>query len=129
MKLSELTTHQEVLADALRDPKFRAEWQRTALARGLAIQVIRYRARHDLSQTELARRLGMKQPAVARLESGEHNPTIETLIRLARELEMELALDIAPDSRPRRLVTKLAETKHRVESLEFDGCRLLIAAA
>jgi hypothetical protein len=33
MKLSDLRTSEEVLAGALRDPAFRAEWERTAVAR------------------------------------------------------------------------------------------------
>lgn len=49
------------------------EWERTALARAVAARVIAYRAEHGLSQTALAGRLGMTQPALARLESGEHN--------------------------------------------------------
>ncbi len=35
-KLSNLRTSEEVLAGALRDPAFRAEWERTAVARALA---------------------------------------------------------------------------------------------
>jgi hypothetical protein len=46
-----------------RTPKFRAEWERTALARAVAEAVIRYRAEHGLSQTALARVLGWSQPA------------------------------------------------------------------
>jgi hypothetical protein len=34
----------EVLAEMLQDPQFRAEWERTALARAVAEAVIRYRA-------------------------------------------------------------------------------------
>jgi len=34
----------EVLAEMLGDPQFRAEWERTALARAVAEAVIRYRA-------------------------------------------------------------------------------------
>jgi DNA-binding XRE family transcriptional regulator len=76
MRLSDLPTHEEVLAGHLdADPDYRREWERTALARAIAVKVIAYRAEHDLSQTALAKQLGMSQPAVARLESGEHNPT------------------------------------------------------
>ena len=64
----------EVLAEMLQDPEFRAEWERTALARAVAEAVIRYRAEHGLSQTALAGMLGWRQPVVARLEAAEHNP-------------------------------------------------------
>jgi transcriptional regulator with XRE-family HTH domain len=39
--------------------------------------------------TALAKRLQMTQPAIARLESGEHNPTFPTLLRLSDALGIE----------------------------------------
>jgi predicted transcriptional regulator len=48
------------------------------------MRVIGYRVDHGLSQTGLARLLGMHQPAVARLEAGDHEPSLATLSRPAR---------------------------------------------
>ena len=48
--------------------------------------VIAYRVEHGLSQTELARRLGMRQPHIARLEAGDHEPSPRTVARLSRGL-------------------------------------------
>ncbi len=98
MKISELKTAEEVLAEDLNDPEFRQEWDRTAPARAVATQLVAYRAEHGLTQSELARRLGMKQPAIARLESGEHTPTLVTLARLSRGLGIEFHIDITPES-------------------------------
>ena len=78
----QLISNTEVLAEMLQDPQFRAEWERTALARAVAEAVIRYRAERGLSQTALARLLGWRQPVVARLEAAEHNPTMDTLLTL-----------------------------------------------
>ena len=94
MKMSELIDSQVVLAESLNDPAVREEWDRTALARSVALRLVQYRAEHGLSQSALARRLEMKQPAIARLESGDHNPTIETLWRLARGLGIEFHIDV-----------------------------------
>ena len=69
----------DVLAESLQDPAVRAEWDRTALARDVAIWLLRYRRDHKLTQKELADLLAWKQPAVARLESGEHEPSLSTL--------------------------------------------------
>ena len=42
MKLSELKTNDEkILQEELHDPEFRAEWERTALARAVALAVVR----------------------------------------------------------------------------------------
>ena len=71
MKLSKMPGSDKVLARQLKDPHFRAEWERTAVARAVAARLVEYRVEHELSQTALAHRLGMKQPAVARLEASE----------------------------------------------------------
>jgi len=100
MKLSDLRTSEEVLAGALRDPAFRAEWERTAVARALASQVVAYRVKHGLSQRALADELHMSQPQVARLEAAIHNPEIETLRRVASVLEVEFDLKIPQQQEP-----------------------------
>jgi len=129
MKLSDLPTHEEVLAEHLdADPEHRREWERTALARAVAVKVIAYRAEHGLSQTALAGRLKMTQPAVARLESGEHNPTFPTLLRLSDALGIELAIDIAPTGQEPQLIGKRAR-RHALESFEGNGCTVVVAAA
>lgn len=96
MRLRDLPSAEAVIAENLKDPAFRAEWERTAVARAVAIRVLEYRAEHGVSQTELARRLGMKQPAVARLEAGEHNPSFETLARLSNALGIEFHIAVTP---------------------------------
>jgi transcriptional regulator with XRE-family HTH domain len=129
MKLSDLPTHEEVLAEHLdADPEHRREWERTALARAVAVKVIAYRAEHGLSQTALAGRLHMSQPAVARLESGEHNPTFPTLMRLSNALGIELAIDIAPTGQEPQLIGKRAR-RNALESFEGNGCAVVVAAA
>ena len=49
-----------------------------------------------LSQTELATRAGMTQPALSRLEAGGVVPTIALLERISMALDAELIVDIAP---------------------------------
>jgi ribosome-binding protein aMBF1 (putative translation factor) len=96
VKASELTTHTPVVRENLGDPAFRAEWDRTALARAMAERIVTLRAERGLTQTGLGRVLDMQQPAVARLESGEHVPSLETLWRLASRLGVEFHIDITP---------------------------------
>ena len=98
MKLSEMKSAEQVLAEQLKDPAFREEWERTALARAVATRVVAYRAQAGLSQAALARKLGVSQPLVARLEAGEHEPTLTTLVRLSRCLELEFHIEITPSS-------------------------------
>jgi ribosome-binding protein aMBF1 (putative translation factor) len=89
---------EQVLAEQLEDPAFREEWDRTAVARAVATRVVAYRAQHGMSQAALARTMGVSQPLVARLESGEHEPTLTTLSRLSRHLGLEFHIDVTPTS-------------------------------
>ena len=97
-KLSESKTGDQLLAEDLKDPEIAAELARTAVANQLAILVIQYRVEHGLTQTALARQLGMRQPAIARLEAGDHEPSVAMLARLANNLGISLRLDLTPDS-------------------------------
>ncbi len=128
MKPAELRKNPELLAEQLRDPEFRSEWERTALARAIANKLIAYRLEHGLSQTALAQRLGMRQPAVARLEAGGHNPSVEMLRRIARALDVEIVLAVVPPHRTPRLVTREAQTTCALESVTADEGGLLVAA-
>lgn len=95
-KMSELRSAHQVRAEDLRDPETRAEYERTALAHAVAMRVLTYRTEHGLSQSALGRVLGMAQPAIARLEAGDHEPSLGTLGRLARGLDLEFHIDITP---------------------------------
>lgn len=94
MTVSDRTTAKGLHTGDRNDPEYRAESDRARLAHEVAMRVIAYRAEHTLTQTELARMLGMRQPHIARLEAGEHEPSLATLSRLARVLDMEFHIDI-----------------------------------
>jgi ribosome-binding protein aMBF1 (putative translation factor) len=122
----QLVAHEDVLAEHLRDPQFRAEWERTALARWLAIEVAHFRAVHHLSQRQLAERLGVHQSDVARMETGEHAPGLDRLIRVAKGLDIELMIDIRPQNRTAKLPKKRALD---AGSFSVGGCEVVFATA
>ncbi len=128
MKLSDLTSSEQVLANQLLDPAFKAEWDRTAVARAVALKVLAYRTEHGLSQRTLAQELSMTQPQVARIEAGEHNPTIDTLARIADALDMEFAIDVRPHRREAKLVNKRARTRDAIASYTTGKTVVLLAA-
>lgn len=123
-----LITFEELLKEDLKDPEFRAEWERTALSRAVAIEILRYRLDHGLTQTGLARILGMKQPAISRLEIGETNPSWDTLVRLADVLGLEFLVDIAPAGHRAKLVGPELKRAQNVQRLESRGARITVAA-
>ncbi len=50
----------------------------------LAAQIIEARMKKGLSQAELAEKMGTKQSSVARLESGDYNPSVKFLAKVAQ---------------------------------------------
>jgi DNA-binding XRE family transcriptional regulator len=103
-----------VAEEQLADPSFRAEWQRLAPAREFAATLLRYRAEHKLSQRALAGRLGVSQPRIVKLESGEYNPNVDTIINTVRRLGIEFMLDVSPADRKPVLVTARARKQGTV---------------
>jgi DNA-binding XRE family transcriptional regulator len=100
-------TAHEVLAAALdADPELATEWARLALARMVAARLIAYRSENGLSQRALAKSLGVSQPRVVELESGEKNPQIETLVKIAATTGIEFAFDVVPVGQEPTLVRK-----------------------
>jgi len=120
-------TFGEIIGEGLNaDPDFRAEWQRLAPAREFAAAILRYRAENSLSQRKLAERLGVSQPRVVKLESGDHNPDVDTIIHAARTLGIEFCLDVAPATRKTSLMTKHAQAVGG--SVEHGNVRVVAAS-
>lgn len=126
MKPEKLKSRKQVLKDHLKDPAFRERWERTALGRAVALRLVAYRAEHGISQTALARELGMKQPAVARLEAGEKNPSWETLGRISKALGVEFVIDILPKGQ-KALVERFAARAEVVERGSAEEADLVVA--
>ena len=121
-------SHETLIAEEMsRDPNFREKWEQTALARFVAVQLIKYRATNKLSQRGLAEKLGKKQPYVARLESGETNPDLETLVHISQVLGIEFVIDIAPAAKTPKLVPKEVAAEHA--TTRRSGVSVVVAAA
>lgn len=122
----ETISHEEMMRDLLQTPAVREKWERTAFARAVANQVLRYRIEHDLSQRALAQRLGVSQGLVGRLELGEHEPRISTLQKLSQVLGLRFSIDIHPEAdAPARLSIP---DDDRVERFTSGGVETLVLA-
>jgi transcriptional regulator with XRE-family HTH domain len=78
-----------------KDPAF-ADLMREARAElDLGLEIARMREKRGLTQRELARRAGMPQPAIARIEKAGRTPTAATLWRLADALDA--IIELGPD--------------------------------
>jgi transcriptional regulator with XRE-family HTH domain len=71
---------------AAEDPAFKAAWDDESPVSVLALNVYRLRKERGLTQADLGKRAGLSQPKVAKIESGDANPELRTLGRLAGAL-------------------------------------------
>jgi predicted transcriptional regulator len=69
---------------------------RSARRRELIGELVRARQENDLSQTEIAARMGTSQSAVARLESGGLDARLSTLERYAAALGYTVNWQVRP---------------------------------
>jgi HTH-type transcriptional regulator/antitoxin HipB len=90
----------ELRQERLASPAASAGYDQARRAFQLGEQVRALREAQGISQSELARRMGTTQPAIARLEAGRVAPRLETLDRVASALDVRLV--IAFQEPPRR---------------------------
>jgi len=95
-------TLKELDRELRKDPEYAAALEELSPYEAIARQLIAFRIEHGLSQTDLAKRCGVSQPAIARLERGEHEPRLATLRRVAHALDADLVLDFSFEDGRRR---------------------------
>lgn len=78
---------------ALENPRFKKEYESYDLAFEIGQMVLEARIVKNISQKNLAEKLGTKQPSIARLESGRALPSLSFLEKIAHALDTHL---IAP---------------------------------
>jgi ribosome-binding protein aMBF1 (putative translation factor) len=83
---------------------FRAEYDRLAGFEQLARIVIMRRAELELSQEQLADRMGTTASVISRIESGQHTASAKTLKRLGEALggHAVIGFDFGSAERPKR---------------------------
>lgn len=86
----------EFKAELLKDPAFKKEYDALETEYRLLKTIIQRRLEKGLTQEALARKVGTKQAAIARLESGRANPTIGFLKKVAEALDADLEIGLQP---------------------------------
>lgn len=66
----------------------------------LIAQLVEARIEQGISQTELARRLGIHRSGICRLESETQNPTLDMIIKIASVLDKDISLKLSDKETP-----------------------------
>ncbi len=92
-----------ILAKELQNDEFRLAFDEHRFYLQVARLVSELRARTGLSQAELARKAGVSQPMIARLEKGDsrRTPTFDTIFRLLSVLGYTISLHVRKAKRKR----------------------------
>jgi len=89
-KLIDFQTH---LAQELKDPKFSRWYEHHGRQLDIALQIHKLRTAHQLTQQQLADRLGTTQSNIARIEAGNQNLTIQMLNKIASVFDRKLKVE------------------------------------
>lgn len=85
------------LQEKLKDEKFRAEYEALEPEFNVIETMIRARISQHLTQKQLSERTGIAQADISKLESGNANPTLRQLQRLAAGMGMRVKLEFVPN--------------------------------
>lgn len=85
---------EEIKADMLKDEEFKLEYEKLKPRYEAIEQIIMARKEQNITQSELAKRVGTQKSNISRLESGNYNPSLDFLIKVAESLGKSLSIQI-----------------------------------
>ena len=78
------------------DPELARAYEQEGIEREIGREILRLRLKRGWTQDQLAAALNTKQPAIARLESGSHRPSLATLNKISQVLNARLEVRLTP---------------------------------
>lgn len=89
-----MKTYANLKKRLLKDDDLRKAYDELEPEFAIARIIIKKRLEQGFTQSELARKIGTKQSAISRLESGNYNPTISFLEKIAKALNLNLVVSL-----------------------------------
>ena len=80
------------LKEQMENPAFKQEWDNGEMEHQLMVMVLKARSEQNLTQSELAERIGIRQSNISRIEKGQAMPSIATLNKIAHGLGKQLQI-------------------------------------
>lgn len=91
-----MSDFRKYLEKQLEDPEFSKEWEASEPEYNLINAIVETRKAKHLTQKQLAERTGIDQSDISKIETGNANPALSTLKRLADGMDMILKLELIP---------------------------------
>ena len=91
-----MSDFRKYLDDQLKDSEFKKEWEDSECEYDLVKSLVAARKECRMTQKELAEKTGINQADISKIETGNANPALSTLKRLAEGMDMVLRLEFIP---------------------------------
>lgn len=78
-----------------RDPDFKARYDLLKEKADVVRRIIEYRVRHNLSQAQLAKEIGVTQQYISKIEEGDFS-NLETIENILEHIGYRLKLEVVP---------------------------------
>jgi ribosome-binding protein aMBF1 (putative translation factor) len=91
-KFKDYILFDDYLKESLEDPEFKAEYENLQPEFDLIRQLIDKRIEKNMTQKDLAEKIGTKQSAISRLESFDANPSFKFLKKVAKAFDAKLKI-------------------------------------
>lgn len=82
--------------EQLQNDEFKKEWESSQPELDVIRAIVEARTSQNMTQKELAKRTGINQADISKLENGTRNPSLNLLKRLAEGMDMMLELKFVP---------------------------------
>ena len=90
-----MKNYQQIKKQLLKNPEVKRAYEKLGPEFAIVALLIKARARKRISQNELAKKIGTKQSAISRFESGNYNPSVSFLYKVADALNARLEINIS----------------------------------
>ena len=91
-----MSDFREHLNKQLRNLEFKEEWDKLETEYNMMQAMIDARKKCNITQKELAEKTGITQADISRIETGNGNPTLSVLKRIAEGMDMKLKIEFIP---------------------------------
>ena len=90
-----MKSYKQLKSELLKDKDVKKTYNELGLGFEIIERLIEKRLKRGLSQAELAKKVGTKQSAISRFESGRYNPTLHFLHKVADALDVKLQIKVS----------------------------------
>ena len=78
----------------LKDEEFKTEYEKLKPRYDIISQIIEERAKQNITQEELAFRVGTQKSNISRFESGTYNPSLDFITKVAHSLGKDMTIKL-----------------------------------